>query len=324
MLRALLGILAILLLAAGRLAAEPARASPAEEACDGVLVQGAAGDSACIKPGSGQSFKDCAGCPEMVVAPAGSFTMGAQEDEDWRYNVELPPDPLRYPWPEGVWVIDDTVKPQHEVHIARPFAVGRFAVTFAEWDACVADGGCGGYKPSDEGWGRGSMPVINVNWDDAKAYVAWLSKKTGKEYRLLSEAEREYVTRAGTTTPFWWGEAIATDQANFDGTYTYKGGTKGTFRRKTVPVQSFAPNPWGLYQVHGNVFEWVEDCSNPDYKGAPGDGTAWLDGHCPSRMLRGGAWDSYASSMRAAYRNWAQRETRSYAQFGFRCARVLK
>jgi formylglycine-generating enzyme required for sulfatase activity len=129
-------------------------------------------------------FKECENCPEMVVVPSGSFTMGSPASEEGRGNEE---------------------GPQHSVTLAKPFAVGRFAVTFDEWDACVADGGCNGHRPDDKGWGRGRQPVINVSWADAKAYVAWLSRKTGKPYRLLSEAEREYVTRAGTTTPFWWG-----------------------------------------------------------------------------------------------------------------------
>ena len=153
-------------------------------------------------------------------------------------------------------------------------------MTFDEWDACVADGGCNGYQPSDEGWGRGRRPVINVSWDDAKAYVAWLSNKTGKTYRLLSEAEREYVTRAGTTTPFWWGSSISTSQANYDGTNTYGSGVKGEFRHETLPVDSFQPNPWGLYQVHGNVWEWVEDCYHESYAGAPSDGSAWTFEDC--------------------------------------------
>ena len=146
-----------------------------------------------------------------------------------------------------------------------------------------------------EGWGRGKRPVINVNWDDAKAYVAWLSRKTGKTYRLLSEAEREYVTRAGTTTPFWWGSSISTSQANYDGNYTYGSGSKGEYRQKTMPVDSFQPNPWGLYQVHGNVWEWTEDCWNDSYNGAPTDGSAWtaaiaVSGSCaaaPGSAIRG-------------------------------------
>src|SRR5437763_1635434 len=137
------------------------------------------------------TFKECANCPEMVVVPAGSFTRGSPTSEPGHSADE---------------------GPQHTVAIAQPFAVGRFAVTFDEWDACAADGGCNGYKPSDEGWGRGQRPVINVSWDDAKEYAAWLSRKTGRTYRLLSEAEREYVTRAGTTTPFWWGSSISASQ----------------------------------------------------------------------------------------------------------------
>src|SRR6516164_4838068 len=146
------------------------------------------------------SFKECAQCPEMVVVPAGSFTMGLPDGEEGRIEEE---------------------GPQHRVTFGKSFGVGKFAVTFEEWDACVADSGCNGYMPSDEGWGRGRRPVINVSWDDAKAYVRWLSRKTGKSYRLLSEAEREYVTPAGTTTPFWWGASISTQQANYNGSYTY-------------------------------------------------------------------------------------------------------
>jgi formylglycine-generating enzyme required for sulfatase activity len=177
-------------------------------------------------PKAGEAFRDCPDCPEMVVIPAGSFMMGASADEPGRLS------------PEG---------PQHGVTIARPFAVGKYAVTFAEWDACVADGGCDGYKPEDQGWGRGDRPAINIKWEDAQSYVKWLSGKTGKTYRLPSEAEREYFTRAGTTTPFWWGSSITPDQANYNGgADPYKGGAKGELRQKTVPVKSFTPNPWGL------------------------------------------------------------------------------
>ena len=187
--------------------------------------------------------------------------------------------------------------------IPKPFAVGKFAVTFAEWDACAADGGCGGNKPSDQGWGRGDRPVINVNWNEAKDYIDWLSKKTGKEYRLLSEAEREYVARAGSTTPFWWGRSITPALANYNGTAEpYKGGgSKGEYRGKTLPVKSFKPNPWGLYQVHGNVWEWVEDCWNENYHNAPSDGSANTTGDCV-RVLRGGSWDNDPENLRAAYR----------------------
>ena len=133
--------------------------------------------------------------------------------------------------------------------------------------------------------------------------MQWLSKKTGRQYRLLSEAEREYVTRAGTATPFWWGSSISTGQANYHGNYTYNGGSKGEYRGKTLPVNSFKPNPWGLYQVHGNVREWVEDCYHDSYSGAPSDGTAWTTGECKYRVLRGGSWDYFPRYLRAAYRS---------------------
>jgi formylglycine-generating enzyme required for sulfatase activity len=195
-------------------------------------------------------------------------------------------------------------------------------VTFAEWDACVAAGGCNGHRPGDRGWGRGNRPVINVSWNDAKAYVAWLSRKTGKTYRLLSEAEWEYAARAGTTTPFSTGQTITTDQANFDGNSTYGGGRKGVFRQKTVEVGSFAPNPFGLYDMHGNVWEWVEDCWNDDYTGIPMDGSASIFGDCNTRALRGGSWAGGPGFLRSASRgsDWANHRSDVY---GFRVARTL-
>jgi formylglycine-generating enzyme required for sulfatase activity len=199
------------------------------------------------------------------------------------------------------------------VTLDRPFAVGRFAVTFDEWDACAADnsadGLCYGFKPSDQDWGRGRRPVINVSWTHAKAYVAWLSRKTGKKYRLLSEAEREYVTRAGTTTPFWFGASISSGQANYQGT-------------GTVPVDAFAPNPWGLYQVHGNISEWVEDCYHGSYVGAPADGSAWTTGDCAYRVQRGGSWNSIAEVLRAAHRGGRPADFGG-AYWGLRVARTL-
>jgi formylglycine-generating enzyme required for sulfatase activity len=284
---------------------KPLPVKPAEDRCEnGVLVAVAVGKRPCIKPGAGESFKDCPECPEMVVVPAGSFTMGSPESE-----------------PES----DIGQIPQHKVTIPKPFAAGRFAVTFAEWDACAADGGCGGYKPSDSGWGRGERPVINVNWDDAKAYVKWLSQKMGKEYRLLSEAEREYVTRAGTKTPFWWGSSISTGQANYDGSAEpYKGGgKKGENRKKTLPVRSFQPNPWGLYQVHGNVWEWVEDCWNGSYYNAPADGSVWTAGDCSHRVVRGGSWYNNPGDLSAACRNGYIDPSERNDAFGLRVARTL-
>jgi formylglycine-generating enzyme required for sulfatase activity len=239
----------------------------------GTVSMGQSKAGAPVKSGRGASFRDCPHCPEMVVIPAGSFLMGSP-----------PAEPKREAY-EG---------PLHQVTITAPFAAGKFAVTFAEWDACVADGGCNGYQPNDAGWGRQDRPVINVRWDDAKAYTAWLSKKTGKAYRLLSEAEREYVTRAGTATLYWFGGKVTIFQARHDG-----GGENG---QKTAPVKSFDPNPWGLYQVHGNVWEWVEDCWHDNYEGAPADGSAWTDGSCNRRVLRGGSWGSASGALRAAFR----------------------
>jgi formylglycine-generating enzyme required for sulfatase activity len=214
------------------------------------------------------TFQECEQCPEMVVVPAGSFLLGSPANEPEREREE---------------------GPQHRVMVAKALAVGKFSVTFDDWDACLGDGGCNGYRPPDQGWGRGKRPVINVNWNDAKAYVAWLSRKTGRIYRLLSEAEREYVTRAATTTPFWWGSSISSSQANYDGRFTYGSDAKGEFRQKTVSVDTFQPNPWGLYQVHGNVWEWTEDCWNESYNGAPADGSARTNGNCGERVLRGGS-----------------------------------
>jgi formylglycine-generating enzyme required for sulfatase activity len=248
-----------------------------------------------------QTFKECDACPEMVVVPAGSFTMGSPTSEKERSSDE---------------------GPQRRVTFARQFTVGKFAVTFDEWDACVADGGCNAYQPSDSGWGRSRRPVINVSWNDAKGYVNWLSRNTGKAYRLLSEAEREYVARAGTTTPFWWHSTISTGQANYDGNHSYNGGSKGEYRQKTLPVDSFQPNPWGLYQVHGNVWEWVEDCWNGSYSGAPTEGSAWTSGDCSHRVLRGGSWINDPRYLRSALR--VRNETNGrYNNFGFRVARTL-
>jgi formylglycine-generating enzyme required for sulfatase activity len=257
-----------------------------------------ANEECALKPKD--AFRECDKCPEMVVVPAGSFTMGSPTSEEGR-DID-----------EG---------PQHRVKISRTFAVGRFSITFDEWDTCVADDGCE-FKPSDQGWGRGQRPVIGVSWEDAKRYLRWLSRKTGKSYRLLSESEREYVTRAGTTTPFWWGTSISTNQANYNGNYPYGGGSIGEFRAKTMPVNSFRPNPWGLYGVHGNVYDWVEDCYHETYADAPSDGSAWIVGACNHRIVRGGGWHGAARSLRAADRdNYAASERST--TFSFRIARTL-
>jgi formylglycine-generating enzyme required for sulfatase activity len=247
------------------------------------------------------SFTECAHCPEMVVVPAGAYTMGSPAAEEGRTANE---------------------GPQSAVTFAKVFAAGKYAVTFEQWDACVSGGGCNGYRPSDEGRPRGRHPVVNVSWEDAEAYVAWLSKSTGKPYRLLSEAEREYVTRAGSTTPFWWGPSISTEQANYDGTSTYGGGKKGEYRQRSLPVDSFPANPFGLYQVHGNVSEWVADCWRSSYQGMTADGAAATTGDCGRRVLRGGSWYDGPQLLRAAARIGFYPGYRSN-KIGFRVARPL-
>jgi formylglycine-generating enzyme required for sulfatase activity len=249
----------------------------------------------------GDVFRDCPECPELVVVPAGSFTMGSPKDEKGR---------------------DTDEGPQRRVTIARPFAVGRFEVTFAEWDACVAGGGCG-YRPSDQDWGRGRRPVIRVSWDDAQSYVIWLKQRTGQTYRLLSEAEWEYAARAGTTTPFWTGVTISTEQANYDGSFVYGSGKVGEYRQKTVEVGSLPANSWGLHEVHGNAYEWVEDCFKETYKEAPSDGSARNSADCPRRVLRSGSWDLGPSSLRAAARDLLIQDARGNSSVGFRVARML-
>ena len=192
---------------------------------------------------SPEMFRDCPDCPELVVVPAGSFTMGSPSSEVGRDEDEV----------------------QAPVTIGAPFAVGVHEVTVAQWDSCVAAGGCARYRPADQGWGRGTQPVINVSWDDAQQYVAWLSTKTGHQYRLLTEAEWEYVARADTTTPFHTGATISTDQANYDGLSTpYGSGQMGEYRARTIAAGSFPANDFGLYDVHGNAAEWVEDCYDAD------------------------------------------------------------
>jgi len=255
-------------------------------------------------PLTADSFKECDVCPEMVVMPAGSFVMGSPASEVARRDVD---------------------GPQRLVTIARPFALGKFEVTFAEWDACIAAGGCK-HSPRDEGWGRDRRPVINVSWNDiTREYLPWLSAKTGKSYRLPSEAEWEYAARAGTTTPYWWGSSISTSEANYYGNIPgtpYGSGAKGEFRERTVPVDSFAANPWGLYNVHGNVWELVQDCWNPSYTGAPSDGSPRMTGDCAARMLRGRSWSNWPFILRSAHRE-ARRVDEGTRFDGFRLARTL-
>ena len=243
----------------------------------------------------GRRFRDCPDCPEMVVVPAGRFRMGCLSSDD---------------------ACQDREKPVRTVRIDALFALSAHEVTFSEWDACVSAGGCGGHRPGDRGWGRGDRPVINVSWDDARSYVSWLSRRTGETYRLPSESEWEYAARAGSTSKYSWGNEVGRNRANCNGCGSRWDG------QRTAPVGSFAPNEFGLYDMHGNVYEWVEDCWNGSYASAPSDGGARLSGDCAERVLRGGSWFIDPRDLRAAYRLWSSTGFR-VINFGFRVARTL-
>jgi formylglycine-generating enzyme required for sulfatase activity len=237
----------------------------------------------------GDTFRDCADCGEMVVVPPGEFDMGAADMA--------------------------SEAPVHRVTIAKPFAIGRREVSFAEWDACVAAGPCK-YAPGDHGWGRGARPAIDLSWDDLAPFVGWLSQKAGQSYRLPSEAEWEYSARAGTVSSYWWGKDVGTARAKCQDC----GGTPGA---QTVPTGSFRPNAFGLYDTSGNAAEWVQDCWNPNYRGAPTDGSAWAKGDCTLRVLRGGYFASKSNAIRSGARFRYDEDVRFYGN-GFRVARDLK
>lgn len=243
----------------------------------------------------GDVKRDCRSeaCPEMVVIPPGEFMMGSPATEEDR---------------------DDEEGPQRKVTIASPLLVSKYEVTFSEWDACYAAGGCA-FQPNDQGRGRGKRPVINVSWNDIQQYIKWLSSKTGMPYRLLTEAEWEYAARAGTTTRYSWGDDPGENNASCDG-------CKSQWDTKqAAPVGSFKPNDFGLYDMHGNVWEWVQDCHGK-YTDAPNNGSvAPQTGNC-SRVLRGGSWNVSSRYLRAAVRIWIEPDLRD-AGIGFRVVRVL-
>ena len=266
-----------------------------------------------------ETFQDCAECPQMVIVPAGTFTMGSPESESV--------------WRDDIWGEErrDEERPQRTVSIPA-FAASAHEVTFAQWDACAAAGRCDidyyngrgpfAYFPDDQGWGRGDRPVIEVRWEDAQSYVHWLSRRFGQPYRLLTESEWEYAARAGTTTPFHTGETITPRQANFNGRYDYPAteyNASGLYRQRTVPVGSFAPNRFGLYDMHGNVSELVQDCYG-SYSTAPSDGSAAVRADC-IRILRGGSWSDTAHYIRSASRYTSHRGR--WMTAGFRVARTL-
>jgi formylglycine-generating enzyme required for sulfatase activity len=294
----------------------------------------AGGDPAlAVTAGSGQSFRDwtagwepCPQCPEMVVVPGGNFTMGSPKSEQGRSD-------------EG---------PQHQVTIAKPFAVGKFAVKRSEFAAFVGEtgykteGGCNRFISKwelvqDRSWRlppsfqqNESHPVVCVDWDDAKAFVAWLSKKTGKPYRLLSEAEWEYAARAGTTTKYYFGDddndfcryGNVADQTGKKSASDWTALSCNDGYTYTAPVGSFSPNKFGLYDMLGNARQWVEDCYHASYEGAPADGSAWTLGDCNRRVLRGSAWNTTPAGIRTANRNWSKTDFRTYTQT-LRVARTL-
>ena len=237
---------------------------------------------------AGERFRDCPECPEMAVLPEGSFIMGSPA------------------WGAGH---REHETPARRIRIDRRLAIGVYEVTFAEWDACVEDGGCGEYKPGTP-WGRGRLPAAYLSWFDAKSYVEWLSRRTGRDYRLPTEAEWEYAARAGTAGPYHTGDRLAPDRANYGGS-------------GPVPVGSYPPNAFGLHDMHGNVWEWVEDCWNPSHAGAPADGSARRAGDCNWRVLRGGSWLNGPESLRSATRFRTSSEERAYYINGFRVARTL-
>jgi formylglycine-generating enzyme required for sulfatase activity len=253
--------------------------------------------------------------PEMVTIPPGRFVMGSPRNEEGHQRRE---------------------GPQREVNVSHAFALGKYPVTFAEWDAAIA-AGAKLPRPGDQGWGRDRRPVINVSWEDAQAYIGWLNRTAGASpassapaggdasgpYRLPSEAEWEYACRAGTTTPFSFGATISTEQANYNGNYTYRSGKKGEYRRKTTPVDSFPANAFGLYDMHGNVWEWCEDAWRENYIDAPADSSTWTgSGASSSRVLRGGSWNADPQILRSANRGGNTLTIRNNNN-GFRVARAV-
>lgn len=275
-----------------------------------MALAGASGPNDPGAPGSrnvvSKTFKDCEACPEMVVVPAGHFVMGSPDSEPGNSRDEMP---------------------RHRVEIGQPFAVGKFEVTIGEWNACVADAGCGKLDASSD---SERHPAVGMTWHEAQAYVTWLSGRAGKKkYRLLSEAEWEYVARAGTTTAYHTGPIISPRQANITaekkksaGSMRMSGFGAKIKRRRTVPVGSYPPNGFGLHDVHGNVWEWNQDCVNDGYMGAPTDGSAWETGKCHRRIIRGGSWVDYAQGARSAIRS-GHGSTGHGRTLGLRIARTL-
>ncbi len=246
-----------------------------------------------LKPGQvlkpGDMFRDCASCPEMVVVPGGLYQMGSKQDKS-----EMPVRIMRF---------------------KKPFAIGRFETLHSEWQACVDAGGCT-HKPDDHKWGKNRMPVMNVSHEMVHGFAAWLSKTTGHKYRLPSEAEWEYAAKAGTNANYWFGDLIGENKVNCRKCGSPWSGIGN------APVGSFDPNPWGLYDMNGNAFEWVEDCWHDTYEGAPKGVEAWVEDKCQFRVIRGGSWYYYSRMSRASNRQKNPGEVKSY-WLSFRLIREL-
>lgn len=250
---------------------------------------------AAAAPATPKSFRDGWRLPEMVAIRTGQFWMGACDDEDKFASI--------------------VEKPRHNVEIQSPFAIGRYPVTFEEWDAFVAQVP-GAHCPEDHGWGRGRLPVCDVSWDDIQAYLRWLSMTTGRRYRLPSEAEWEYCCRAGANSPFATGSGISVKQANF--LYLDFGDRPGVGR--PLATGFYPANRFGLYDMHGNVCQLVADVWHDHYDGAPADGSAWgVPVSSPWRVVRGGGWDALPRILRCAFRDWVRRDQRT-DNMGFRVA----
>lgn len=234
-----------------------------------------------------RTLRDCGTCPELVLIPAGSFEMGSNE----MFEFE---------------------KPVHQVTIRAPFYLATREITFEEWDACVDQGGCS-QRPNDRNLGRGRRPVTDISWEDADGYVAWLSARTGRKYRLPTEAEWEYAARAGSTASYPWGRTIDKEMANCLGCNAQQ-------RRQAIETGQFPPNAFGLYDMAGNAAEWVADCWSENYRAAPRDGSAYTAPGCRERVLRGGSFNNDPRYLRSAARFKYEADVRFYTN-GFRVLR---
>ncbi|QUN27379.1 formylglycine-generating enzyme family protein [Cupriavidus sp. KK10] len=275
--------------AAARPASPPATPPAAPPATASLRPGMAAGGTVSTTLRTGE-IRDCPTCPVLVSLPAGSFTMGSSAS-------------------------DPAEKPPHHVTIGQPFAIGRYEVTVEQWNACADAGGCQRVPTIADS--PKTAPARDVSWDDAQQYVAWLSKTTGKTYRLPTEAEWEYAARGGTASAYWWGDQMRKGNANC------KDCGDPWSQDAPAAVGTFAANPYGLHDVNGSVWEWVADCWHSTYKGAPADGRVWNENACGARVIRGGSWREGASYMVSSTRFKYSPSVRQ-SQNGFRVARDLK